>query len=161
MPKIIDWNKVTILASKGFSVKEISNELEIAPGTLYNNKEKWVPADKKFSDKMAGEVVAEVVEGKTENTPLNSASTSKEVIEVKEFYKSTLRAIRDKISEIIKSGLNNEDSFYQVQLLEKLVKILKETRQIDYVAHDILTYKDLASFEIMIKKLELGANRRV
>lgn len=156
MPKRIDWKKIKILGEKGFSAKEISKEMNIAIGTLYNNKEKWSTISNKKSD--AGEVVAEALIEKAEATPLNNASTLKEVIEVKEFYKSALRKIKDKISSLL-SGELDEDSYYQVQLLEKLVKIVKETRQLDYIVHDILTYKDLATLEIMIKKLEMEAIR--
>ncbi|WP_372714784.1 hypothetical protein [Ilyobacter sp.] len=46
MPKIIERNKIKILGKKEFSVKEISKEMNIVMGTLYNNKEKWA-IDKK------------------------------------------------------------------------------------------------------------------
>lgn len=156
MPKKIDWDKIKALAEKGFSAKEISKEVNIAVGTLYNNKEKWSIISKENSE--AGKIVAESLLKEPEGTPLNNASTHKEVIGVKEFYKSTLKKIKDKILYLLSCDLD-EDSYYQVQLLEKLVKIIKETRQLDYIAHDILTYKDLASLEIMVKRLEMEAIR--
>ncbi len=152
MPKKLDWNKVRKMAEKGFSAKEISESMNIAKGTLYNNKEKWVPKN------TAGMCVAEVVDGNDDRVPQNNISSAKEIIEVKEFYKRTLKSIRDKISYLISKELD-EDSYYEVQLLEKLVRITKEARQLDYIAHDILTYKDLASLEIMVKKLELEVIR--
>lgn len=158
LPKKIDWIKIKRLSEKGFSVKEISKEMDVAMGTLYNNKERWAIAADKKENVEVGEVVAEVLVKKGENTPLNNASTTKEVIEVKEFYKSNLNKIKGRIVVLLSEELDN-NSYYQIQLLEKLVKILKETRQLDYIAHDILTYKDLASLEIMVKKLEMEAIR--
>ena len=130
--------------------------MNIAVGNLYKNKEKYSVMD--TQKEKAGQAIGEILVDKPENTPINSASTTKEVVEVKEFYKSTLKKIKDKITSLL-SGELDEDSYYQVQLLEKLVKIIKETRQLDYIAHDILTYKDLASLEIMVKKLEIEAIR--
>lgn len=158
MAKKTDWNKVRKLAEKGFSVGEIAKKMKMATGTLYNNKSKWQPFKEMEATKEAAEIVAEVVSQAPASTPLNNTTTTREIIEVKEFYKSTLQEIRRKITKILK-GAVEEETFRELQILEKLMKIIKEARCIDYTVNDILTYKDLASLEILATRLELDLAR--
>jgi len=157
MAKKIDWDKVRKLAEKGFTVPEIAKKMKMATGTLYNNKSKWQPKEKEIQEE-AGEIVGEVIIKEPEKTPIHNTTSSREIIEVKEFYKSTLSEIRKRITGIL-SERACEESFRELQVLDKLIKIVKEARHIDYTIHDILTYKDLATLEIMVKKLELDSLR--
>ena len=150
MPKVIDWDKVQKMAEKGFSVKEISENMGIAKGTLYNNKSKWAPKLNKESTAC----ITEVLEGDNSKLPTNNLSPEKEVLEIKEFYKKTLKKIKERISDVLSREFH-DDSHLELQLLDKLVRVTKEARQLDYIIHDILTYKDLATLEIMVKKLEM------
>jgi len=157
MARKIDWEKVKSLAEKGFTVPEIAKKMKMAAGTLYNNKAKWQSKEEEIQEE-AGEIVGEVIIKEPEKTPIHNATTDKEVIEVKEFYKSTLSEIRRRITGILKERAC-EESFRELQVLEKLIKIVKEARHIDYTVNDILTYKDLATLEVMVKKLELDSLR--
>lgn len=154
--KSLDWEKVKLLAEKGYTPKEISKKLKIAVGTLYNNKDKWYPfyEREKESHKQSGEIIGKAVIKNPESMPINNSTSSREIIEVKEFYKNTLTDIRSRISKLL-NGRVTEDVFQELQILDKLVKIIKEMRTIDYAVNDILTYKDLATLEVMVKKLEL------
>lgn len=158
MAKKVDWEKVGKLAEKGFTAQEISKKLKIAVGTLYNNKSKWepVPLEVIAAEQKAGEIVGEVLAQAPESTPINNSTTAREIIEVKEFYKDTMGEIRGRIKKILK-GPNDEETFKELQLLEKLVKIVKESRGLDYDVNDILLYKDVVSLEVMLKKLELDS----
>lgn len=150
MPKKIDWDKIKKMAEKGFSVKEISESIGVAKGTLYNNKSKWSPVLKKES----AECITEVLERESNKLPSNNVSSEKEVLEIKEFYKKTLKSIKERISDVLSREFH-DDSHLELQLLDKLVRVTKETRRLDYIIYDILTYKDLATLEIMVKKLEM------
>lgn len=156
MAKKIDWEKVKKLAEKGFTVPEIANKMKMATGTLYNNKDKWYmpPLEIIEAKEKAGEIVGEVLTNAPEVTPINNSTTAREIIEVKEFYKDTMGEIRERIKKILK-GPTDEETFKELQLLEKLVKIVKESRGLDYDVNDILLYKDVVSLEVMVKKLEL------
>ena len=154
MAKKIDWDKVKKLAEKGFNTQEIAKKLKMAVGTLYNNKDKWQPVEEVEAQEKAGELVGEVLAQAPENTPINNSTTAREVIEVKEFYKDTMRDIRRRIKKLLK-GPCDEETFRELQLLEKLVKIVKEAKGVDYEVNDILLYKDVVSLEVMVKKLEL------
>jgi hypothetical protein len=156
MAKRIDWEKVKKLAEKGYTAPEIAKRLKIAVGTLYNNKDKWdpVPLEVIAAEQKAGEIVGEVLAQAPEVTPINNSTTAREIIEVKEFYKDTMGEIRGRIKKILK-GPSDEETFKELQLLEKLVKIVKESRGLDYDVNDILLYKDIVSLEVMVKKLEL------
>jgi len=154
MAKKIDWEKAKKLAEKGFNTQEIAKKLKMAVGTLYNNKDKWQPVEEVEAQEKAGELVGEVLAQAPENTPINNSTTAREVIEVKEFYKDTMRDIRRRIKKLLK-GPCDEETFRELQLLEKLVKIVKEAKGVDYEVNDILLYKDVVSLEVMVKKLEL------
>jgi len=158
--KGVDWEKVRILAEKGYKVGEIAKKLKIAAGTLYNNKDKWYSThgEEKEAQEQSGEIIGEVLIKEPERTPVNSSTSAREIIEVKEFYKNTLSAIRGRISNILESE-PDEETFKELQILEKLIRIVKEARYIDYTVNDILTYKDLATMEVMVKKLELDSLR--
>jgi predicted oxidoreductase (fatty acid repression mutant protein) len=158
MAKKTDWNKARKLAEKGFSVGEIASKMKMATGTLYNNKSKWQSSKEIEITEESANIVAEVVSQSPSSTPLNNTTTTREVIEVKEFYKSTLQEIRRRITKILKDSVE-EETFREIQILEKLVKIIKEIRYIDYTVNDILTYKDLASLEILATRLELDLTR--
>ena len=156
MAKRIDWEKVKKLADRGYTAPEIAKRLKIAVGTLYNNKDKWQPVqlEEVEAQEKAGEVVGEVLAQAPEVTPINNSTTAREIIEVKEFYKDTMREIRRKIKGILKVPCE-EETFKELQLLEKLMKVVKEARGVDYEVNDILLYKDVISLEVMVKKLEL------
>jgi transposase len=156
MAKRIDWEKVKKLSEKGYSVPEIAKKLKMAVGTLYNNKDKWevIPLEEVEAKEKAGEIIGEVLAQAPESTPINNGTTAREIIEVKEFYKDTMGEIRGRIKKILK-GPSDEETFKELQLLEKLVKIVKESRVLDYDVNDILLYRDVVSLEIMVKKLEL------
>ena len=156
MAKRIDWEKVRKLADRGYSPSEIAKRLKMAVGTLYNNRDKWQPVqlEEVEAQEIAGEIVGKVLAQAPEVTPINNSTTAREIIEVKEFYKDTMGEIRGRIKKILK-GPSDEETFKELQLLEKLVKIVKESRGLDYEVNDILLYKDVVSLEVMVKKLEL------
>ena len=152
--KGIDWEKVQKLHQQGFKPTEIAKKLKCSTGTLYNNKDKWFIEPEEEREER-GQLVAEAIQ----EAPIINATTDKEITEVKEFYKSTLKEIRGKITKILKVKDPEEDTFKELQILEKLIKIIKEARHIDYTVNDILTYKDLATLEVTVKKLELDSLR--
>ena len=149
MAKKIDWEKVKYLSEKRLSPPEIAKKMNITVGTLYNNKSKWNHLKIKSQEESKKEAANELVE---------NVISDKNILEVKEFYKNTLRDIRKRITGILKEKAC-EESFRELQVLEKLMKILKEARHIDYTVNDILSYTDLVSLEVAIKKLELESIR--
>lgn len=160
----IDYNKVKKMYLKGKTVPEIARTLKCSPGTLHNNRDKWFEERPQVEEVKVAPAPSPPPE---ENLPVHQVEPStlqptkeeKEFITVKNFYKAQMKKVREKIKVLTIMGLeyeeNGEDVFKELQLLEKLLKILQSAQQIDYKTHDIMSYKDMVELDLNIKKMEL------
>lgn len=144
----IDWEVVRFYKESGLTLVQIAKKLKVSVGTLRNNKKKYtddVPTQ--ASSSATGEIGMSPIVAK-------ELDVEQQQKNIKDFYIKQMGKIRGKIDLLLNSEID-EETFREVQLLEKLLTAINKAMDMDYRLYDIMSYRDVVALENTLNRFEL------
>lgn len=142
----IDWEVVRFYKESGLTLVQIAKKLKVSVGTLRNNK-------KKYTDDVPNQTSAT---GEISPNPIvaKELDVEQQQKNIKDFYIKQMGKIRGKIDLLLNSEID-EETFREVQLLEKLLTAINKAMDMDYRLYDIMSYRDVVALENTLNRFEL------
>lgn len=142
----IDWEVVRFYKESGLTLVQIAKKLKVSVGTLRNNK-------KKYTDDVPAQASAT---GEINLSPIvaKELDVEQQQKNIKDFYIKQMGKIRGKIDLLLNSEID-EETFKEVQLLEKLLTAINKAMDMDYKLYDIMSYRDVVALENTLNRFEL------